>query len=60
MLTSRPSSRASQLPWICGTFGTVGLDLMIAYQAITFGRKGGRVAAVPAAGGALTAPLLDG
>ncbi|GIL67611.1 hypothetical protein Vafri_20966 [Volvox africanus] len=29
-----------QLPWMCGTFGTIALDMTLFYQAITLGRDG--------------------
>jgi hypothetical protein len=66
----------AQLPWICGTFGTVGLDLTIARQSILYGRQHARLVkataaaamAAPGSGGAaaagtqhpLEAPLLPG
>jgi hypothetical protein len=44
-----------QLPWLAGAFGTVGLDITIAYQASTYQRA---AAAAAVAGNSLTAPLL--
>ncbi|GLI66517.1 hypothetical protein VaNZ11_010387 [Volvox africanus] len=29
-----------QLPWMCGTFGTIALDMTLFYQAITLGHEG--------------------
>ncbi|KXZ42023.1 hypothetical protein GPECTOR_220g471 [Gonium pectorale] len=29
-----------QLPWMCGTFGTIALDMTLFYQAITLGQHG--------------------
>lgn len=35
-----------QLPWMCGTFGTIALDMVLFYQALTLGggKSGGRTA----------------
>lgn len=29
---------ANQLPWMCGTFGTVSLDIFLLYQGLTMGK----------------------
>ncbi|GAX78827.1 hypothetical protein CEUSTIGMA_g6264.t1 [Chlamydomonas eustigma] len=36
----------SQLPWLCGTFGTVGLDVAIAMQTLAYQRAAAEKAAV--------------
>lgn len=30
---------ANQLPWMCGTFGTVSLDIFLLYQGMTMGKQ---------------------
>ena len=58
-----------QLPWLAGAFGTVGLDLTIAMQAMTYQREAaeareaaaeGRTGHSPSGGGteSLDTPLL--
>ncbi len=58
-----------QLPWMCGTFGTIALDMVLFYQALTLGggKRGGHAAGEQqqgaehgSAGGASSSGELDG
>lgn len=55
MRLESPTQLKEQLPWLCGTFGTVLLDVTLLYQGFTLNKHTGHVG-IPASAAAPPSP----